>query len=87
MYESQEAKTTSTLNRAQLTQGREEGLCNAKRLIEDAKLLGQHERYRLAYMALLLASEEMGRAIWLQIGLGASEHYYKLWSKAILPSR
>ncbi len=55
------------LDKEQLRQGHREPLQNAKRLIEDAKLLGQHERYRAGYLILLLASEELGKAIWLRI--------------------
>ena len=46
---------------------------NAQRLIEDAKVLSQYERYRAGYIILLLASEELGKAIWLRIGQTVDE--------------
>jgi AbiV family abortive infection protein len=67
------------LTREQLGQGHRECLQNAKRLIEDAQLLGRHERYRAGYLVLLLASEELGKAIWLRIGQSVEAHKWREW--------
>ncbi|HZT35031.1 MAG TPA: AbiV family abortive infection protein, partial [Nitrososphaera sp.] len=74
-------KIKEPLNKEQLRQGHRKCLHNAKRLIGDAQLLGQHERYRAGYIILLLASEELGKAIWLRIGqtVEGEEKWQRWW--------
>jgi len=77
-------KIKESLTKEQLRQGHTECLQNAKRLIEDAKLLSQHERYRAGYIILLLASEELGKAIWLRIGQTVNADKWQQWWRSYL---
>jgi len=56
-----------TLDKEHLYQGHQACLTNARRLIEDAKLLGLNRNFRAGYLIVQLACEELGKAIWLRI--------------------
>src|SRR5690242_19194470 len=71
-----------SLDKEQLRLAHQACLQNAERLIEDAKLLGREGRYRSGYLILLLASEELGKAIWLRIGQTVDPAKWQQWWKS-----
>lgn len=57
------------LTEEQFERGDNECYLNARRLIEDAELLGEQGRYRTGYIVALHASEELGKALLLDIAI------------------
>ena len=72
----------ASLDKTQLQEGYSACLENAARLIDDAKELGKDRFFRTGYLSLLLASEELGKAILLYIGqtLGNRNDWNQWWS-------
>lgn len=68
-----------TVTDEHLLQGEKECLLNAQRLIDDAKLLGLHGRYRAGYLMAHLACEEIGKSMWLRISRTSGEEMRNEW--------
>ncbi len=77
------SKTTkdpaTELTKEQIVEGNKECVSNANRILADARLLGDHGRYRAAYLMTLHASEELGKAMWLRIALNQKPTDWTKW--------
>ena len=74
-------KDAVALSRGQLSEGHRACRENSQRLIADARILIEAGRYRAGYMTVLLASEELGKAVVMRLGLMTERGGWKTWSE------